>query len=162
MVCFSAWAQPSNRVEYDTLKNQPVVVGLCTRTFLESFAPFNLRYQDEYNAYTPVMEKGVPYPELLEGVTITIVLGTWCGDSREQLPRFFKVLDEIGYPSGALILIATDGQKKVPGMDISGYGILRVPTFIFQYKGIEIGRITETPVTSLEADMLEILQKKEG
>lgn len=162
MVCFTALAQQTNRVEFDTLKNQPVVLGVCTRAFLETFAPFNLRYQEEYNAYAPVMEKGVAYSEMLDGVTITIVLGTWCGDSREQLPRFFKVLDEIGYPSESLILLGTDGQKKIPGMDISGYGIVRVPTLIFHYKGKEIGRITETPVKSLEADLLDILKNKEG
>ncbi len=162
MVCFTALAQQENRVEYDTLKQQPVVVGLCTRAFLENFAPFNLRYQDEYNAYIPAMEPEVAYSEMLEGVTITIVLGTWCGDSREQLPRFFKVLDEIGYPSESLIIMGTDGHKKVPGMDISGYSIIRVPTFIFQYNGKEIGRITETPMKTLEADLLDILKKKEG
>jgi hypothetical protein len=43
---------------------------------------------------------------------------------------------------------------------VGGYDTLnieRVPTFIFLKNKVEAGRIIETPVTSLEQDMLNIL-----
>jgi thiol-disulfide isomerase/thioredoxin len=161
-VCLSSNAQEQNRVVFDSLKNQQIVEGYCTRTFLEGFAPFNQHFTEEYSQYTPALSETEKLPSLMEGVTITVVMASWCGDSREQLPRFFKVMDEAGYPSGALTLIGVNGSKTAPGIDLSSYAVKLVPTFIFYYQGKEIGRITETPVKSLETDILEILQKKNG
>ena len=41
-----------------------------------------------------------------------------------------------------------------------GKNIHRVPTFIFLHGNKEIGRIVESPVVSLEKDMIAILEKK--
>ncbi len=38
-------------------------------------------------------------------------------------------------------------------LDITNLKIERVPTIIFYRNGVELGRITETPVQSLEKDM---------
>ena len=53
-------------------------------------------------------------------------------------------------------------DKKNPESDIEYLNIERVPTFIFYKTGgdgskKEIGRIIETPVRSLEEDLLDIL-----
>ncbi len=90
-----------------------------------------------------------------------IVLGTWCGDSKEKVPRFLKILDLLGTTFDDLKLIAVDREKTAPDMDVKGkYLIEKVPTFIF-YKGdVEIGRITETPKVALEKDLFFILNTK--
>jgi hypothetical protein len=54
-------------------------------------------------------------------------------------------------------MIAVDSKKQASGLDITAYDIERVPTFIIYKEGKEIGRIIETPVQSLEADLQKIL-----
>jgi thiol-disulfide isomerase/thioredoxin len=93
-----------------------------------------------------------------DGLTIKIVMGTWCPDSRREVPRFIKVLDTWNFPAGSITFIGVDNGKLSP---IGGYEALeiqRVPTFIIYKNNLEAGRIIENPVTSLEQDMLNILR----
>ena len=95
-----------------------------------------------------------------ENLTITIVLGTWCPDSRREVPRFLKVTDLWGFPREKIRFIGVDINKIAPLEEYPGLGIERVPTFIFYIKNIEKGRIIEVPVTSLEQDTKNILTGK--
>jgi thiol-disulfide isomerase/thioredoxin len=93
-----------------------------------------------------------------EGLSIKIVMGTWCPDSRREVPRFMKVLDAWNFPADNLTFIGVDNGKLSP---IGGYEALeihRVPTFIIYKNNLEAGRIIENPATSLEQDMVNILR----
>lgn len=94
--------------------------------------------------------------EALKGVDITLFLGSWCKDSKREVPRFFKILDAADY-NGDVELIAVDRRKKTPENLQKGKDIKRVPTMIFKKDGEEIGRIVEYPVESLEKDIQKIL-----
>jgi thiol-disulfide isomerase/thioredoxin len=93
----------------------------------------------------------------LDGITIKIVMGTWCPDSRREVPRFMKVLDTWKFPSGLVTFIGVDNGKLSPIAEYEQLEIHRVPTFIIYKNNIEAGRIIENPVTSLEQDMVNIL-----
>ena len=95
-----------------------------------------------------------------DDLTITIVLGTWCPDSRREVPRFIKVTDLWGFPREKIRFIGVDINKIAPLDEYPALGIERVPTFIFYIKNIEKGRIIEVPVTSLEQDTRNILTGK--
>jgi thiol-disulfide isomerase/thioredoxin len=104
-------------------------------------------------------------------VEITVLLGTWCSDSRREIPRLWKILDMIGYPADDVTLYAVGSSRFTNDMPISEellewsvrikerYGVERVATIILYRGGEEIGRIVETPETSLEGDLLGILTK---
>jgi hypothetical protein len=92
-----------------------------------------------------------------EGVETKVFLGTWCSDSRREVPRFLKVVDAIGGSLGPVSLVGLDRNKKSPDAPEASYGIERVPTFIFLKGGREIGRVVEAPQTTIEADMLTIV-----
>jgi thiol-disulfide isomerase/thioredoxin len=94
----------------------------------------------------------------LDNVEIIIVLGTWCSDSEEQVPKFLKVLDKIHFDDSDLTMICVDRDKLAGDVDISKFGIQKVPTFIIFRNDNEIGRIVETPMNSLEGDLLMILE----
>jgi hypothetical protein len=156
----SASAQEKNQIVYDSARSQNIILGYCDRAFLVQFSPFNQDYSDEYRNYVPGIEASPRLDSLTSGLYITIVLATWCGDSKEQLPRFFRILDDIGFPTERVSLICVDGRKQCDTPDVLPLHIERVPTFIF-YKGCrEIGRIIETPVVTLEADFLAIIERK--
>ena len=88
-------------------------------------------------------------------------MGTWCPDSRREVPRFMKILDLWKFPGEKVTFIGVDNAKLAP---VGGYDKLeieRVPTFIIFRNKVETGRIIENPVTSLEQDMLNILTGNE-
>lgn len=97
-----------------------------------------------------------------DDLSILIVMGTWCPDSRREVPRFMKIVEETGFPVERIVFVGVDNTKLAP---VGGYDTLnieRVPTFIFLRNKVEAGRIIETPVTSLEQDMKSILTRNEN
>ena len=93
-------------------------------------------------------------------LTMKVVLGTWCPDSRREVPRFLKIIDLWGFPVERITFIGVDNEKIAPVGEYEKLDIQRVPTFIFYKNNIEAGRIIEVPLTSLEQDMVNILTKE--
>jgi len=93
-----------------------------------------------------------------EGLSIKIVMGTWCPDSRREVPRFLKVLDTWNFPASSLTFIGVDNVKNSPIGGYEALEIYRVPTFIIYKNNLEAGRIIENPSASLEQDMVNILK----
>ena len=121
--------------------------------------PHESWYIKGFNAYQPDSEATGRLVNLIDsGLTITIVMGTWCPDSRREVPRFMKILDNLNFPVERLKFIGVDDVKISPVEEYFSLDIKRVPTFIFYKNKIEAGRIIENPVTSLEQDMENILK----
>jgi thioredoxin 1 len=93
-------------------------------------------------------------------VHVLVFLGTWCSDSKRDVPRFLRIADGTGMQPADYTLYALDRKKKSPDGLEQDYGIERVPTFIFLLEKKEIGRIVESPRTTLEGDILQILARK--
>ena len=94
---------------------------------------------------------------LSNSVDIVVVLGTWCGDSKREVPRFLKIVDLSEIPSTQVTFYGVDRTKKSADGVTEKHHIERVPTFLFLKHGEEVGRIVESPKNSLEEDMLVIL-----
>ena len=124
--------------------------------------PHSEWYLKGFEAYQPVQEViGKLALRDKENLSIKIVMGTWCPDSRREVPRFMKILDLWGFPEEKVTIIGVDNTKIAPIGDYEKLGIERVPTFIILENKVEKGRIIENPVTSLEQDMLNILTRNE-
>lgn len=97
----------------------------------------------------------------LKEYQITLFMGTWCGDSKLEVPRFYKILEACNFPKDQLTVIALSRKpymyKQSPNHYESGLNIHRVPTFIFYKDRKEVNRIVEHPVESLEKDILSII-----
>lgn len=125
-------------------------------------------YDDWYTAnfidYTVDEPMVLDFKEELQKYQILVFLGTWCGDSKREVPRFMKILEAADFPSENLKIVALDLRKdtykKSPDGEEWGLQILRVPTFIFYKNGREVNRIIETPNHTLEADILKIIKEK--
>ncbi|MFH0893204.1 MAG: thioredoxin family protein [Bacteroidota bacterium] len=150
-------AQNLNTVIQDAKDQKDVLSGLCDRSGLQC-PLFNEFYAAEYSKYKPADSVMTVLKGLPKNYTITIVMGTWCGDSQEQVPRFYKILDEMGFPESSVTLICVDRTKTAGNLTTPEMKIEKVPTFIFYKDKTEIGRITETPVRTLEKDMMGILK----
>ncbi|WP_299529705.1 thioredoxin family protein [Ulvibacterium sp.] len=139
---------------------RPFLLGKIT---LEAFEkePYRNWYQKSYLDYG-VDETLIRLFKLkLADCRIQLFLGTWCGDSKREVPRFIKILREADFPLENLEIIALDRRKewykKSPGGEEKGKNIKKVPTMLFLKNGTEINRIVESPVESLEEDMALIL-----
>ena len=96
-----------------------------------------------------------------DSLTIKIVLGTWCPDSRREVPRFMRILDIWQFPAAKVTFIGVDDTKQAPIREYDKLEIQRVPTFIIYKNNIEAGRIIENPTASLEQDIINILTRNE-
>lgn len=151
------FAQQVNQKIIDPRLNEEILFGYCTRAGLEE-GDFGKVFSEYYSVYEPDRQITGNIRKVTDSVTMTIVMATWCSDSEEQVPKFFKVLDRVRFDEGQVTIICVDRDKKAGEIDLSGMDIQRVPTFIVFRKGKEVGRIVETPMNSLEGDLLMILE----
>lgn len=157
----NAFSQDLNKIIHDQIKDKDVLINTCTREGITSFPEFKSMFDPMYEAYMPDAATMIELKKLIKDQKIKIVFGTWCGDSKVNVPNFYKVLDALKFKEKNVELIAVDGNKKAENGLIEGLDIQRVPTFIItDQKGNEIGRIVEHPTTTLEGDFLAILKKK--
>jgi len=117
-----------------------------------------------YPAFAEVYDNAVIAPEFLELIRqvqedaeVLVFLGTWCGDSRREVPRFLRIADEAGITQDRIRLYNLDRSKTSPDGLSERWMIERVPTFIVLRTGREVGRIVERPRSTLEGDLLLIL-----
>ncbi|HEU5290031.1 MAG TPA: hypothetical protein VFU05_05255 [Cyclobacteriaceae bacterium] len=146
-------------------KREPKLLGIITIADLEK-TPYAEWYTKNFNDYTPnpgvveQLKKQKP-----SQYKIKILLGTWCGDSKREVPRMTKLLSQLEFPSKNLELIALNDSSAVykqgPNHEEAGLEIYRVPTFIILQNDKEIARINEYPAETLERDLLKIFSKSQ-
>lgn len=145
-------AKPVNAQKND----RGYLIGVANKSSFTdvSFKPwFDSRY-NEYKIDQEVIEK---LKKEINKFTIKGFMGTWCGDSRRETPRFYKILEETGFDQTYFELITVGRNKRTPDNLQEGFDIIRVPTFIFFKDGKEVGRFVEYPRETLEKDILKIV-----
>jgi thiol-disulfide isomerase/thioredoxin len=158
LFAMNAGAQELNKTIEDLNRHKQVMINQCTREGITSFPEFKESYDANYANYKVDSTTLKSLAKVLRGKNITIVLGTWCGDSKYQVPNFLKIMDAVGFDAKKITFIAVDGTKHAENGIIDSMKITNVPTFIFTDKnGTEVGRITEHPKESLEKDMVNQL-----
>ncbi len=144
------------KITTDEKNGEPLILGYCPSSAMND-SVFNNTWSEEYNNYQPDYETIDKLEGKLDSINIKIVFRSTCSDSREQLPRFFKILNELNYPVNTITLIGVNREKQGLSNEAEGLDIEFVPTIIFYKDGKEIGRIVETPAESLEKDLFKIL-----
>ncbi|MBW1297090.1 thioredoxin domain-containing protein [Aquimarina litoralis] len=127
-------------------------------------SPYNTWFSANYESYTPNEKVLQTVKKNLHEYTIKIFMGTWCGDSKREVPRFYKILNTVDFPLDRLTCVAVQSDrehyKQSIGGEHEGLNIHRVPTFIFYKDGKEINRIVEEPKNTLEEDIKAIISDK--
>jgi thiol-disulfide isomerase/thioredoxin len=114
-------------------------------------------FRARYDTVTVNEDLTAMITRLADSLEAVVFLGTWCGDSRREVPHFMRIAEKSRIPSDRIRYYGLDRTKKSPDGLTDTYSIERVPTFIFLMKGDEIGRIVELPRSTLEGDLFEIL-----
>lgn len=72
-----------------------------------------------------------------------VFAGTWCDDSQNLLPVFYRLVDKSGYPDSSITLIGVDRKKTTLYNLHNVFHVVNTPTFIVMKDGKEIGRVVE-------------------
>lgn len=148
--------QKNYKIIVDEKSGKSMAVGECPREVFSN-TTFSWWFNAEMSNYEVKSEVLNKQLLNLEEISVITVMGTWCSDSRREVPRFMRILKEINFPDDQTKFICVDRTKDAFFIDVSYLDIKLVPTFIIFRDGIEIGRIIETPVVSLEQDLIDIL-----
>jgi len=141
-------------------RGKKILLGEIDKSGLKQ-EPFRPWFSKNYESYEPNEAITESLLGKLKDYSITIFMGTWCGDSKREVPRFYKIIEALEFPKNQLKVVALSNDyasyKQSPQHEEKGLNIHRVPTFIFYKNGREVNRIVEHPVISLEEDILSIV-----
>ena len=118
------------------------------QVLLDSYAEFG----SEYQRYTPTPDE-LKQIESLRGKEVTVLFGTWCHDSKREVPRLLKLLDESKVELESLTLFAVDRNKSDPEGFAKRLDLRYTPTIIVSEDGGEVARIIERPDSGLAIDL---------
>ncbi len=156
------WSQNINQVSKDR-KGNPMLLGQTTKVGLQQ-EPFNNWFNKNFDEYQENDKIIKSIKKDLNDYSIKVFYGTWCGDSKKELPRFYKLMEALDFPEKQLEVFALSNvkgsHKQGPNGEEKGYNIHRVPTFIFYKDGQEVNRIVEHPKETLERDIQTIITGK--
>ncbi len=139
-------------------KEESVPTGSVTREQIEAAAPEWVQALVEAK---PDATAAQGLAQVEPGAEVTVFLGTWCGDSRREVPRLWSAIDAAGgMVPFKVTYIGVDREKKDPAGEAAKNDIRYVPTFIVVRDGREVGRIVESSPNGVEADLLALLMGK--
>lgn len=154
----NSYAQ-ENSTYYTDEDGEKHLCGPFELNLLQNDTTYSNWYQESLDDYDIQIEN-TPWKKALEETEVDIYLGTWCGDSKNWVPKFVKLWEDLGLKQEQLHFIALyDGDEKYkqgPNGEEVGKNIHRVPTFIFKENGEEIARIVESPANDLLTDLAHI------
>ena len=151
---FGCSINPFSRNDQNYIYKSPYHYGVINKNLLMSHDGYSW-FTKQYNQYQPTKNN-----LNLSDIEIRIFMGTWCHDSKREVPRLIKILDNLKYDYSKLVIVGLTKDKKGYFKDYTKFNILNTPTLIFYRNDQEIGRIIEKPKDSLESDMISIIEGK--
>lgn len=157
----SACAQTQRQKE-EIQKITPQYTGVLHKQDL-MYSPYTARwFQVFYNHYDPAAEKQAlkKIKDHVNDFEILCFIGTWCPDSKREIPKLYKILEAAKFKMDHFTLYTVDHRKHSQDQYENNWDILRVPTIIFLKDGKEINRFVERPRESLIQDMAKIVSNQ--
>lgn len=121
---------------------EKVIKGFMTKQQLASDTSFKWFAQNQ-QGYTPYQNALQAFKANKDSITIVAFGGTWCGDTKFILPKFFALTDAAGFSQDRVVLLGVDHNKKTIQHLAEAFAVTNVPTFIVMKNGKEIGRVVE-------------------
>jgi len=120
-----------------------------------SFSWFGLGVQ----AYTPDSASIRFLRDNLGNYRMIILLGTWCSDSQDIIPKLYKTLLLAKYPMSQITMFGVDRKKTTLKQEHMFYHLESVPTIILMKEDKEIARIVESLNKTIEEDLVALIKK---
>ncbi len=134
--------KPDYTVSTDAKNGSKVLRGYINRSIIENDTAFawfknNMKWGQADVAAVNAFSKNK------DKFSLVVFGGTWCEDTQNILPAFYRLVDKSGYPDNRITLIGMDREKTTIDDLHKKWNVTLVPTFIVLHNGKEIGRIVE-------------------
>lgn len=155
---FSATAQPCVDVS-KTPEGKKMLVGFINRAMIFGDTAFH-EFVENGKWFVPQAPDVDALKAKTDSVHFIVIFGTWCHDSQNLIPQFFKWVDAAEFPERRITLIAVDKQKKAQGNFAQAFSVKSTPTFIVMRNGMEAGRVVEYGKSgNMVGELAEIVRK---
>lgn len=141
-------------------QGRKVAIGQLSEQYLLSDTVYSW-FKKGIDAYTPDNDAVAYLQRESKNFSIIVYGGTWCSDTKDLLPKFFRVVHDADLDTSSIKLYGLDTDKLGIDKAKPENNIEFVPTFIVMKNGIEVGRIVETVRRSIEKDIVFILKARE-
>ena len=141
-----------------TSSNEEMLVGRVDLSSLLE-APYADWYNANYEGHTVDKETTQLTRNEIRFYSVKVFFGTWSLESQKHLPAFIKVMHQLKFPMSRIELVAANRQNRSFYGEEIGEKIKYLPTFIFYKNNKEMGRIVNSPVETIERDILSIIKK---
>jgi len=129
------------QVSYDE-KGRKVLRGLITRSDIENDTAFAW-FKKNYNLGKPDANAIAAFKQHTNDLKVLVFVGTWCPDTQNLLPEFYRLTDASGFADSSITLIGVDNDKTTLDNLNTTFHLVDVPTFIVMKNGKEVGRVVE-------------------
>ena len=119
-----------------------ILKGLLQRSDIESDTAFKW-FKQNYDLGNADAGAVSAFQKNKDSFQMVVFFGTWCEDSQNLVPAFFRLVDKSGYNQSSISLIGVDRSKTTLDDLNRAFNITRVPTFIVMKNGKEVGRVVE-------------------
>ena len=148
--------------QYEVSMDGPdkVLKGILTRDLVQKDSTFKWFAQNQ-QGYTPNADAVNALKTNASTLHFIVFGGTWCGDTKYILPKFYSLADAAAIPANNISLIGVDRSKKTLGYLSESLNVTNVPTIIVLKDGKEIGRVVEYGKTGQwDKELGEIISAK--
>lgn len=121
--------------------------------------PTFIWFQKGIESYIPNAEAVETLKNNLREYKLVVLIGTWCEDSQNLIPKLYTTLLKADYDVGSVKIIGVDRMKEAKERMEKPYSIEKVPTIIVYKNEKEVGRIIEVVKQSIETDLADIISK---
>jgi thioredoxin 1 len=139
-----------------TIRPAPPLVGAISMEALRKAKPDYVRLASKYTPDAGAVKSIAAARD----TKIVVFFGSWCQLCKKAVPQLLKTVEAAKNPGLALEFYGVTEDDREPKDPIAKYSISTTPTFVIIRGGKEIGRITEKPDVSVEADLALILAAK--
>lgn len=147
--CSSVYLKPLLKDDYVVTRdeghegNSKILTGSITRSSLEKDTAFKW-FNDNYKYANPDANAIATFAKNKDKFSVVVFGGTWCHDTQNLLPLFYKLIDKSQFPANKVYLIGVNRAKTTFKNLHTQFKVANVPTFIIRdNKGKEVGRVVE-------------------
>ena len=150
LVCIATLSSCGSKLQYGSKPNYEVIPddrakvlrGIIDRNVLESDTSFKW-FKENMKYGTADASAIASFAKNKAKFNVVVFGGTWCEDSQNLLPVFYRLVDKSGFPENQILLLAADRKKTTVNNLHEKFKVKNVPTFIIMHDGKEIGRVVE-------------------
>jgi thiol-disulfide isomerase/thioredoxin len=137
-----------------------ILKGFVTKQQLSTDTAFTW-FAENQKGYTPYAATLQAMKTNKDSLNFLVFGGTWCGDTKFILPKFYLLTDAAGLAPDRITLLGVDRSKKTIQHLSETFHIINVPTIIVLKDGKEVGRIIEYGKSGMfDKDLGEVITRK--